>query len=60
MPTNAVLFPAAVCTDVTQGTARGDIAATGALAASYAPFIPGGGGQLQKQHAAQSAARALR
>ena len=48
MPTNTVLFPQAVCNDVTPGSARGDIAATGALGAAYAPFIPGAGGQLQR------------
>jgi hypothetical protein len=48
MPTNAVVFPDAVCADVVKGRARGDIAATGPLGAGYAPFIPGAGGQLQK------------
>jgi uncharacterized protein (DUF1501 family) len=33
---------------VTKGSARGDIAATGGLGQVYAPFIPGGGGQLQR------------
>lgn len=47
MPTNAVLFPQAVRDDVARGSARGDIAATGALGAAYAPFIPGAGGNLQ-------------
>lgn len=48
MPTNAVLFPQAVCNDVTKGGARGDIAATGTFGSAYAPFIPGAGGNLQK------------
>jgi hypothetical protein len=48
MPTNAVVFPDAVCTDVLKGRARGDIAATGALGSVYAPFIPGAGGPLQR------------
>src|SRR5262249_47001443 len=48
MPTNAVLFPQSVCSDVTKGAARGDIAATGGLGQVYAPFIPGAGGQLQR------------
>jgi hypothetical protein len=48
MPTNAVVFPDAVCEDVVKGRARGDIAATGVLGAGHAPFIPGAGGQLQK------------
>jgi hypothetical protein len=47
MPTNCVLFPQSVCNDVTKGSARGDIAATGAMGQVYAPFIVGGGGQLQ-------------
>jgi Protein of unknown function (DUF1501) len=46
MPTSAVLFPQAVCADVTRGQGRGDLAATGAVGPSYAPFIPGGTGQL--------------
>ena len=48
MPTNAVLFPQTVCSDVAKGNARGDISATGALGQNCAPFVPGGGGQLQK------------
>ncbi|MBY0527228.1 MAG: DUF1501 domain-containing protein [Gemmataceae bacterium] len=48
MPTNAVLFPQSVCNDVAKGGARGDISATGSLGQMCAPFIPGGGGQLQK------------
>jgi hypothetical protein len=46
MPTNAVLFPQAVCSDVTRGDARGDLSATGSVGGNYAPFIPGGAGQL--------------
>ncbi len=46
MPTTAVLFPQAVCSDVTRGSGRGDMAATGQIGSSYAPFIPGGTGQL--------------
>lgn len=46
MPTNAVLFPQAVCSDVAKGAGRGDLGATGAMGPSYAPFIPGGSGQL--------------
>src|SRR5437764_1750735 len=37
MPTNAVVFPDAVCSDVLKGKARGDIAATGALGSVHAP-----------------------
>jgi hypothetical protein len=48
MPTNAVLFPDAVCSDVPKGKARGDISATGSLGSAHAPFIPGAGGQLQQ------------
>jgi hypothetical protein len=48
MPTNAVVFPQSVCPDVAKGSARGNISATGALGPGSAPFIPGSGGQLQK------------
>jgi hypothetical protein len=48
MPTNTVVFPDAVCTDVLKGRARGNLAATGALGSSNAPFIAGAGGQLQR------------
>lgn len=48
MPTNMVLFPQTVRADVAKGSARGDITATGSLGQGFAPFIPGGGGQLQK------------
>jgi uncharacterized protein (DUF1501 family) len=48
MPTNVVLFPQAACTDVAKGAARGDISATGGMGQAYAPFIPGAGGQLQR------------
>lgn len=48
LPTNAVLFPQAACHDVAKGNARGDIAATGGFGSAYAPFIPGAGGNLQK------------
>src|SRR5262249_44129725 len=48
MPTNTVVFPDAVCSDVLKGRARGNIAATGPLGSLHAPFIPGAGGQLQR------------
>ncbi len=48
MPTNTVVFPDAVCPDVLKGRARGNIAATGPLGSGNAPFIPGAGGQLQR------------
>jgi len=48
MPTNTVIFPDAVDKNVLKGRARGDIAATGTLGTAHAPFIPGAGGQLQK------------
>lgn len=48
VPTNTVIFPDAVCTDVLKGKARGEIAATGSVGSIHAPFIPGSGGQLQR------------
>jgi hypothetical protein len=48
MPTNAVLFPQAVSPDVKKGAARGDLSATGGLGRAYAPFVPGAGGQQQR------------
>lgn len=48
VPTNAVVFPQAVHNGVAKGQGRGDFAATGSVGAAYAPFIPGEGGQLQK------------
>lgn len=48
MPTNAVLFPQSACADVARGAARGDITATGGLGRGYAPFVPGAGGQQQR------------
>ncbi len=48
VPTNAVVFPQAVCNDVAKGQGRGDFAVTGSVGAAFAPFVPGEGGQLQK------------
>lgn len=48
MPTSAVLFPQSVSAQVARGQGRGDLAATGAVGATYAPFVPGGNGQLLK------------
>jgi uncharacterized protein (DUF1501 family) len=48
MPTNVVVFPEAACDEVRKGNARGDILATGMLGSAHAPFVPGGGGPLQK------------
>lgn len=48
MPTSAVLFPQAVDASAAKGQGRGDLAATGNVGAAYAPFVPGGGGDLQK------------
>jgi uncharacterized protein (DUF1501 family) len=48
LPTNAFLYPQAVCSDVTKGAARGDISATGGFGSVYAPFVPGVDGHLQK------------
>ncbi len=47
-PTNAVLFPASVRSDVPKPQARGNLSATGAYGAGFAPFVPGAGGQLQE------------
>jgi len=46
MPTNAILFPQAACSDVTRGDARGNLSATGSVGGNYAPFVPGGNGDL--------------
>lgn len=48
MPTNAVLFPQAVCPDVTRGSARGNLSSTGVYGSGFAPFTPGGKGDLQQ------------
>ncbi len=48
MPTSAVLFPQAVDAKVAKGQGRGDLAATGSVGGAFAPFVPGGSGQLQK------------
>ena len=48
MPTNAVLFPQAVDGNVTKGSARGNLSATGPYGAAYSPFVPGSEGQLQE------------
>ncbi len=49
MPTNAALFPAAVDPEAKPITeAFGKFTDTGSLGVAYAPFVPGGGGQLQK------------
>lgn len=48
MPTNAVLYPAAVSEYVPGPRARGNLAATGPYGAGYAPFVPGVNGQLQR------------
>jgi hypothetical protein len=47
MPTNAVIYPASVSTEVPKPQARGDLKSTGSYGSSYAPFVPGAGGQLQ-------------
>ena len=59
MPTNAVVFPQAVCTDVAKEGARGDMSATGSLGQVHAPFIPGSR-RAAKEHAAQPVPRPLR
>ena len=48
VPTNSVVFPQAVCNDVAKGQGRGDFAAAGQAGVAFAPFIPGEGGELQK------------
>lgn len=48
VPTNAVLFPSAVNDDVPGPQARGNLSATGSYGESAAPFVPGAGGELQK------------
>jgi len=48
MPTNTVIYPAAVAEDVPGPSARGDMRATGPYSKAYAPFVPGKGGQLQQ------------
>jgi len=47
VPTNAVLFPKAVCDDVPGPQARGNLSATGSYGEVAAPFVPGAGGELQ-------------
>jgi hypothetical protein len=49
MPANAALFPRAV-DDTTKPANEGfgKFGATGTLGSAYAPFVPGGGGNLQK------------
>lgn len=49
MPTNVALFPRSV--DPTTGERQknfGNFTSTGPLNAAFAPFVPGGGGELQK------------
>ncbi|MCA9116812.1 MAG: DUF1501 domain-containing protein, partial [Planctomycetaceae bacterium] len=48
MPTNAVLFPTAVADDIGRPTARGNLSSTGSYGSGFAPFVPGAGGDLQK------------
>jgi Protein of unknown function (DUF1501) len=48
MPTSAVLFPQAVCPDVAEGKGRGELTATGPFGSAFAPFVPGGNGDLLK------------
>lgn len=49
MPTNAILFPQAVDSEAKPVTEQfGKFGDTGTLGLAYAPFVPGGGGQLQK------------
>ena len=48
MPRNALLLPQSVCADVTRGQGRGDLSATAAVGPNYAPFTPGGPGNLMR------------
>ena len=48
VPTNAVLYPAAVSDDVPGPSARGDLKSTGSYSKGFAPFTPGADGQFQK------------
>ncbi len=48
MPTNAVLFPTAVASDVGRPGSRGNLSSTGTYGSGYAPFTPGAEGNLQK------------
>ena len=48
MPTGAILHPAAVDSSLPGPSARGDLRSTGPHSQSYAPFMPGGKGQLQQ------------
>ncbi|MBU62792.1 MAG: hypothetical protein CMI26_09850 [Opitutae bacterium] len=48
IPTNAILYPATVNPGVPGPSARGDLTATGPHPSSFAPFVPGGKGNLQE------------
>lgn len=48
VPTNAVLFPDAVDTEVRKGSSRGNLRETGSYGSTYQPFQPGSDGQFQK------------
>jgi hypothetical protein len=48
IPTNAILYPASVTPGVPGPSARGNLAATGPHPPSFAPFVPGGKGNLQE------------
>ena len=48
IPTNAILYPASVDPGVPGPSARGNLTATGPHPSSFAPFVPGGKGNLQE------------
>lgn len=48
VPTNAILYPSSVCDDVPGPQARGNLSSTGNYGDTFAPFVPGASGQLQK------------
>ena len=48
MPTNAVIYPRSVNSEVPGPSARGNLSATGPYGKDLTPFTPGSGGQLQE------------
>lgn len=48
MPTNAVLFPQTVIPEAPKQAARGDLSSTGPYSSTFAPFMSGSGGELQR------------
>lgn len=48
IPTGAVVYPQSVDPSVPKPQHRGNLLSTGGYGGAYAPFVPGGGGQLEK------------